>query len=98
MLCPRDYQRAKRTIVIGHNVRVGTVAIAHGGINVKVTTHREIEIPIAERNDVAPIPSNDDTAADTIQIRTERASKCPKTTLSLWSSSPGLRLRNSSLL
>lgn len=59
------------TIVIGHNVRVGTVAIAHGGINVKVTTHREIEVPIAERNDVAPIPSNDDTAADTIQIRTE---------------------------
>lgn len=59
------------TIVIGHNVRIGTVAIAHGGINVKVTTHREIEVPIAERNDVAPIPSNDDTAADTIQIRTE---------------------------
>lgn len=59
------------TIVIGHNVRIGTVAIAHGGINVKVTTHREIEVPIAERNDIAPIPSNDDTAADTIQIRTE---------------------------
>ncbi len=62
------------TIVIGHNVRIGTVAVAHGGINVKVTAHREIEIPIAERSDVAPIQSDGDDAvsADAIQIRTER--------------------------
>lgn len=62
------------TIVIGHNVRIGTVAVAHGGINVKVTAHREIEIPVAEREDVAPIQSEGDDAAsgDSIRIRTER--------------------------
>lgn len=64
------------TVVIGHNVRIGTVAVAHGGLNVRVTTHREIEVPALDRDAVAPdgtegTNTDDATPPEPIQIRTE---------------------------